>query len=159
MSFNYHMTRRKSTAFANVTRLSLSLSLLSFEERAWDQGYGCGPLASYPGSLSQRKEPGNLGGVEPFTSGVSSCDKRRTLLLCGKCRVSYKSYSKYYSRHPRLHRDTRHFLQAKQTAYLANRRSRKLRQTMSELVHKQTVNSELRPVALSHTCHLPFTDL
>ena len=39
-------------------------------------------LASYPGSFSRRKEPGNIGGVEPLLPACHhSCDKRRTLLL------------------------------------------------------------------------------
>ena len=29
-------------------------------------------VASYPGSFLWRKEPGNIGGAEPFTSGTSS---------------------------------------------------------------------------------------
>jgi len=47
-----------------------------------------------------------------------------------------------------------------QTASLANRRSHKRRQMMTSWSHKlPTVKSKLRPVALWHTCQLPFANL
>ena len=52
----------------------------AWERGYWDDGmteplhreHRIPDLASYPGSFSRRKEPGNIGRVEPFTSGVSS---------------------------------------------------------------------------------------
>ena len=35
------------------------------------RGGGGGGVALYPGCFLRRKEPGSIGGVEPFTSGVS----------------------------------------------------------------------------------------
>ena len=68
--FHTRATSFPLSALVFMRQIEVSLVPRLSAQRAWVRGYIV--VASYPGSFSSRKEPGNIGAMKPLTSATSS---------------------------------------------------------------------------------------